>query len=184
MWDNLDDCQSQLGNTIVRIRKLPVRIDEIYRGGEDGKTLMACVRSLTTGVRKQIEVNSLNVKPVPLGYTNLEGTATYLMRRPLRRWKHGLDAGSLITDEGGRMHIDNSFDRSLARTIKGDYPTLATAIEVVRAGLLETCAFSRTFAISKRNLIYKGAVAGKIKAGKPILSDEYEFLAETLGEVA
>jgi len=184
MWDNQKDAMNQLEGTIVRKGRNPVRVIDVEGRGKD---LVITFTYLRSGRIGRCPITEINVKPVQLGYINTDGSSYYLARQPNRRWKQGLDGGNLLSIVDMRstvFRLDNSRRiTALADTIMGKYPTLEAARSAVGSGLASRVAFSRSFAISKNALFYKGRQVGIVNNKFGIrLNDADFYLKELLEE--
>src|ERR1700754_2631417 len=84
--------QTRIQGTVLRVLATGEPVYVVQVSG-DGRC--ACVPiDLDWGDRNNniyLQVDELDMHPVPLGYVNCAGEATYLMRVPMRRdWKQGL----------------------------------------------------------------------------------------------
>lgn len=166
---------TRLVGSIVRWKKTPVTVQEVYPDGT------VVVESIAKGAVGRANMDDLNLKPVPLGFVNYEKQASYVSRVPKRRdWRQGLRVGNM-TSFGIPQQIIPGL--ALSKTIKGIYPTYESTLGRVRdrGG---SHAWHRHWAINEREeILYKhGVVVGKIERGRPLLSSKYEYLQEYLEE--
>ena len=131
MWDNINDCDNQLSDTIVRLKEgEPVMIMGVSGNDRDIIASYLLLKDMAEGACK---VEDLDLSPVPLGYVNAHGRSYYCVRQPRRRWKHGLDNGSLKTiNSPNRFRADGETYPALASTIKRDYPTMEEGMEYLK----------------------------------------------------
>lgn len=191
-YDNVDYARERLSNTVVRIKK-----QVVYLSHHDGWSYRATDISTRKNQIVDIRKIEIDIKPIPLGYINFQGSAYYASRRPVRRWKQGLsedaisfnyvDADGKVLDPHMRGVISS---KNLADCVNNIYPTLKEAYLKVYSGKCAGVAFSRVFAIShssnKNNpcvLLYKGAVVGVVNYKGINLDSRYYFLKELLEEV-
>ena len=183
MYDNARDAQRYLDHSIIRIKNTPVMVIQCY---EDGGEVILDVKYLRTGKRKEINIKdeSLNFKPVPLGYgVTLAGGIYFVVRLPRRRWKQGLHQESLAFKDRLGVAIDlttNQGQHSIANTIQGKFKSFKEA-------LAEGGIFHRYFYIKKLQdreiLEYKGDPIGSFREGRLELKEEYNYLEKYVEEV-
>lgn len=136
----------------------------------------------------QVNLDDLDLRPVPLGYVNCAGDATYLMRIPLRRdWKQGLRRENCWSS--GRSLGDIPM-KDVKNCIMGRYPSFRKAVKDVRVGVSrgrkKTIAWHRHWAVNTDgSVFYKnhepvGVV--DFETGKVSLHPSYSYLKEALQE--
>lgn len=185
--DDYEYARTRLENTIVRDNKgEPLYIHRLEHGGEclvgylkEGNLMEKIVR---------INLELINCKPVPLGYVNTAGKATYLMRIPMRKdWKQGLRAANCASSAEPIFEMCN---KALANCIKGVYPTFkSTLTEITKSPKIgrsyKIIAFHRHWALSgDGSVLYRNnLVVGKLVEGSIVLNDSFNYLRESLNEV-
>lgn len=111
-----------------------------------------------------------------LGFVNSHGACTYLMRTTARRYQQGLTTATLEIRklprelyreryEEAMLQFQNMESLELGRCIRGEYPSLRTALRFVKefGGAM---AFDRQFALAEGNLIYyRDKVVGTLPRG-------------------
>lgn len=171
MYKEADYAGSRINHTIVRLGDEPVYVHEVY--GD-----MTCAVSNADGDDKRVSLDDLNVLAPPLGFFNHNGTANYLSRRPLRNdYRQGIRTSQLVILKG---HMGEVRRTHVMRCIKGEYPTLSSALDKISEGA-ESVAISRDLCLEggngSINLCYKwyGEV-GTIVKGEVVLSEGNEHL--------
>lgn len=183
MYDNLRDVERYLHDSIIRVNKSPVMVEDAYM---KGRVVWLRLQYLRSGKRKDIAITdpSLNFKPVPLGYgVDDLGRVFFSYRLPRRRWKQGLHLESFgcLPQVGGGLNINTSRGRkALVNTIQGKFSSFQDAFK--NGGI-----FHRHFRIIKegaqRILEYKGEYVGEFQGEHLKLRDEYSYLETYAGEV-
>lgn len=133
---------------------------------------------------KQYDLDDLDLHPVPLGYVNSSGVATYLQRMPLRRdWKQGLRQENCSSSN--RRLYSLPMD-AVKKCIIGDYPTFKRAYTDARKrseNTLKAIAWHRHWAVtSVGSIFYKNELVGETINDQPTLNDKYKYLKEYLSE--
>lgn len=135
---------------------------------------------------QKCHVDQLDMHPVPLGYVNCAGDATYLMRIPMRRdWKQGLRQENCWSS--GR-HFSDIPMKDIKNCIMNKYPTFNRAIKDVQNGTArgrqKTIAWHRNWAIRTDGIVlYKNNEAvGNLKDDGVELTSSYWYLKEALQE--
>lgn len=187
-----------MGGSVVMYGKRPIFISEIERARED-KRYRVIYRSLANPNRNAATWypdKYFDLNPVPLGYVNIPinrtDTVVYAYRIPLRMWKVGLTRRNLRTRSPAKLPRMDDYlppdvlipSKELGRTIVGDYPDFDEALARTKKEKALACAFSRRFACTSSDLLYKWyeEPVGTIARDGPQLKDEYFYLREALQE--
>lgn len=161
--------------------------------------LSPCFRGDWDGLYIQVPLDSrdLNYTSMKLGYVNDGREAVYLMRRPVRRYRQGIN-GENLTSSLYRFNPEviyhtfaanrlSNLSREVAANLSGVYPAYEAAVEAVIEGDAWSRAFTRELAVEGDRLgfltlCYKGErVAAKFREDANFrLPKRYHFLAETL----
>lgn len=167
--------QSRLQGTIVRLGDNPIFVHNIGPGMKAEVSTLEDIYNVFIADAKEF-----NLIPVPLGMCNFDGLARYLSRIPLRRdWRQGLRRENFCSNIGDHAAIP---PETLAKVIKGEYPTFAEALKSVKEGA-KSVAWCREWAVtSDGKLIYKRLAVGVNKEGMLLLDKEFNYLAEALEE--
>lgn len=184
IYDNQRDANSRLSGTIVLWENKAARVLDVT------ENLGLFMRQLSTtkeAVLKQDDAALQLISP-PLGYANLKRGAVYLVRKPVRMWKQGLDPRQLWM-EGRPVLVRAQWDGpEFTKCYDGDYPTIDKAVKMFKGTnpfaqeSPETVAFSRQWAVGKRGeLLYKNKEVGRM-GDRLTLNDKYGWLAEALEE--
>lgn len=165
---------SRLQGTIVRIGEEPVFVHVVQR---NCKALVAKLKDIYTDF--EVDMNDLNVVPVPLGMCNFKNEVSYLQRIPMRRdWRQGLRRENFCSNNIPHHMVPPEV---LGGVIEGVYPTLKEALENVKKGI--STAFHRHWAITKTShLMYKRDIVGVVDGDLFMLNRDYQYLAEALEE--
>lgn len=148
MYKEAQYAKQRLLETVVRWQGNAVLVKEI----SDGNVIFKMINSNSLGSCK---FNELNIDPVPLGYCNLGVNCVYLARLPMREdWKQGLRFNNLRNSEN--LPVDIPW-KNIAKTIEGVYPSFSDCLKAIKAGKIQSMAFSRNFAMDNNlHLTYKG----------------------------
>ena len=187
--DNLAYAKQRLEGTLVRVGEEPfyitrvtttenVDIEDDDDDEEDHQGDIVCEGVLIKDNSKSIvKVDSLNLCPVPLGYVNLNEDVIYFVRKPMRNdWRQGLRENNSASV--GAEYYGLPDYKHLRQTILNIYPSVKTCQEYLKLGY-RSVAFSRDFAISAKNLFYRGRICGEGLELYP----KYNYLKEYLNEV-
>lgn len=181
--DDPEYAGKRLNNTLVRLKDgRPFMVLKVIASPTNGEWgVMGDV--LPAGGRIWVDLDDLDLTPVPLGFVNTSEGMVFTCRKPMRKdWKQGLSLNSLVT----YGHIDASnFNLSiLVQTILKEYPTFTKAISLTDTR--GSAAFSRDFGVSKKNgdttLVYRKYAVGDVKGGVPMLYPNKSFLQQHLDE--
>lgn len=169
-----DYANSRLQGTIVRIGEEPVFVHQVQR---NCKALVAKLKDIYTDF--EVDMNELNLVPVPLGMCNFNDQVSYLQRIPMRRdWRQGLRRENFISSNVPHAAVPPDV---LGDVIEGVYPTFKEALDKAKKGV--STAFHRHWAIMRDNtFMYKRDVVGVVEGGVLVLNREYQYLAEALEE--
>jgi hypothetical protein len=174
MWkyETSDEANTRLNNSMFLYKGELVSCVGVF---DEGRGLKARIVFYPRGVETadvSLDDPFLNYRDFSLGYANIPGGATYVMRVPcVGAYKQGLTQQNLVFSEYskqerpqyGRIVKQPGFSSML----KGEYPTLEQCFERIKAeGGPESCAFHSKFAIWRDGfredtlLYYKGRKAG------------------------
>lgn len=176
--NDYDYANSRLEGTVVRLKCKPVYVHNVTRG----------MKAIVSYLSKMddyfvVEAEELDLKPVPLGYCNKRGYATYLMRMPMRRdWRQGTRLANMTTK--GELPIGLFNNRDLEDVVLNNYPTLKECLKAISKGTCRSMAWCREWAIGLGNvLLYKTEPVGTVVDGVPVLDEANSYLSQSLGEV-
>lgn len=199
-FDN-DHAFRYLTQSIIRVKDNPVYVthtqqaDDGYVLSYDRLPLPPSSRAGKSGTRYTIHSrDEVDMNPLPLGMLAVHQNdkveaSTYLSRLPQRAWKIGLTEYNIqvskISDkEYTRLSLrDLIYLPAFLKTVRGDYPSMKETIRLSNERKLPI-AFSRRFAIEEDKLLYKTFIVpvGEIQNNKPVLSDNFKYLAQVLEE--
>lgn len=131
-----------------------------------------------------VHVDDLDLHPVPLGYVNCAGEATYLMRIPMRRdWKQGLRQENCWSSGRRFMQIPM---KDIKNCIMDRFPTFDKALKDVSESVrkIKIIAWHRNWAVSTSGqVLYKNhEIVGGVIEDKIVLNPSFQYLKEALAE--
>lgn len=182
---DFDYARTRLVDSVVTLKKdgTPVYVLSVDAG--NGTTVvMNCLNK-----EMYVNLDDLDLSPVKLGYANHDSGVCYLQRRPERRYRQGLRSSALY-DKLGRGNV-RILGKTLARCIRGIYPTLDSCIDSIENREVSEIAFCRDFCVGNKlkdgyTLKYKGRNIGTIdiQDGMPIyhIANKHIYLKESLEE--
>ena len=172
-WEYAD---SRLRDTVVRYKDRPFFVDRVSNSGKVLGTYLDA-----PDVQHTVPAIEMNLKPVPLGYCNYNGRASYLSRAPMRHdWRQGLRRASLVSSNRDTHNISWS---DICPVILNDYPSYSKCLSMLAK--VRAIAWSRSWAMDKARCVhYKGYdIVGAINTdGVVILTEEFKHLEESLQE--
>ena len=181
-YTSIDYARDRLLNTIVRVSGDPAMVTNIY--GDNTVEY----QDLYDSSYKVAPLGEMDLDPVPLGYVNYKGIATYLSRIPKRQdWKQGLRDGN-VRRVGGGIDYPDIKPKALAETILAIYPPykkVLVALSKLTKKNLFSLAFCRDFCITTdKSLFYKGEFhVGTIgEDGEPEFFDKFDWVADSFNE--
>lgn len=185
IFDNQRDASNRLTGTVVLWKDKSAKVVGV---NEDLRIMLHRLSDGLEGVRKQ-DSKELQLMAPPLGYVNLKRGALYVLRKPVRMWKQGLDPRQLWCNGGGLVGIRTRWDGSeFAKCYDGDYPGIDEALKRFKSTnpfdqeTPTSVAFSRQWAVDKAGrLHYKGRDVGRM-GDNMRLDDKFGWLAEALEE--
>jgi hypothetical protein len=136
--------------------------------------------NLKDNLIQSYKLTDLDLSPVNLGYMNTYIGALYVHRTPLRGWKQGLCAETVVVSapEAPNLGGLNWPYPALYDTIKRNYPSYQEALKQADASEC-SIAFSPHFAVDhNEDLFYKGCECGKSLE----LNEGLEYLRQHLDE--
>lgn len=175
--------RTRLLDTVVLHNSQPVYVRDvgIFR---DSNIPMAAITDIYKGTESQVQMSSLDLSPIQLGYVNYKGSLNYVTRVPVRGdYRQGLRHSNMGSTCG--IPVERIPWKVVYHTIMGQYPSLDNVMkDLSKKG---PQAWHRDWGVEKNHdLIYKGEeVAGFIDVSKgniPVLHKEYDFLEEFLLE--
>lgn len=171
-----DYANNRLAGTVIRLGDEPVFV---HRIGRDGVAHIC--KLIDTQEDLFVKFEELNCVPVSLGMCNFEKTVSYLSRIPLRHdWRQGLRRENFVSDNIPNGAIP---PEELAKVIKGDYPTFAECLELIKSKAVKAVAWSRVWALNDDMTVrYKHGVVGEYRGGDITLHHEKQYLYECLRE--
>jgi hypothetical protein len=155
---------SRLNGTVCLYKNEPVLVET--RNHKDKKTVS--ILSLE-GEPSEVDYTSDDFSYTfgVIGYVNHLGTASYLTRIPVRRWKQGLSETNVnVLNSKGFSARTLLKSKGFSDMIKNKYPSLKKAAEELSSGRCESIAVSHNFAfitegIDFYSLEYRGRKIGE-----------------------
>jgi hypothetical protein len=177
MYDNLEYASRRLIKTVVKtVTGKPIFVYNVTQ--EKGEI------EVVSEIGEVFLLKNIDLTPVELGYVNIEHSAFYTMRKPVRGvWRQGLCNNNMvcIRFDGQIRNIPVPCEE-LYNCIKGIYPRFEDVVNKVQRKDY-TVGFSRSFAMNNSTLFYKGKTVGLINRGIPVLNPQYNYLEPRLNEV-
>lgn len=185
MTISIRDACSMFVGTLVKYKDEFVLVVDINERG------LVSLFSLETGEVTSKKLDFMDFKPVTerLGYCNIIGHAVYLRRSPSRQHKFGLHSRVLTgnyTVHGTReaeiayREAATFRNKEILKMFKGVYPKLKEALSLINSGW-QVVAFDRQFAVTEEmQVAYKNDVVGRVKDGKILWRNGYEFLEKAI----
>lgn len=178
-YKDVEYARGRLKNSVVNLDYgKPVYVIEIESSDE------VIVQFLREESRARVNLKDLDLTPVKLGWVNCKGHVIYAARVPIRGvWRQGLCKDNVKLLAPSSIHARcNIPSPELGETIVGNYPTFKQALASIKT--TTGIAFSRNWALSGTNLLYKGRVVGTYVDGKLSLNRQNEYLEDVLQEDA
>jgi len=175
--DNLEYAKGRLELTLVRVKEEPFFVHTVKN---IGKTMVAeGVFFYKEGEISVVKMSDLNLEPVPLGYINYGPSAYFLLRKPARKWKQGLNTGNM--GFVGAQGFRDFPPREMRETVLGIYPTFKDSLNLIKTHV--KVAFCREFAITEnKHILYRERNVGKVDK-LVSLEPRYNYLSEYLEEM-
>lgn len=123
----------RLQETIIRYNNRAAHVDMVRYRDDDGEYLQVEATDLLSGTPISDHIDNFDLTPVKLGFVNLKrymdgatGYVAYTERKPMRQdWRQGLRRNNTVTSWG----VQGAWDfKDLAKTINGEFPTVAEAM--------------------------------------------------------
>ena len=168
MYDTQEYAESRLLGTFVRHKG---EVVEVVGVSGDLKCMVS-----TSDSEFVVPLEDLNLESMPLGYSNLNGVATYLSRIPMRRdWRQGVRAANIEGLIGGLRESLGGL---------GPHPSFKEALQLTRTGGATSVAFSEWFKVCRYGeVVYKDRfTVGEVVGDKVVLTERFKHLKELLNE--
>lgn len=199
MYDNHQDANRYLANTVCYWDGVPIYVAECRAGRNDRNIIEAYAYKLPYGFHDgeyfNIGDERFNAFKYKLGYINTGNGVVYMARRPARIQSQGLCANNvnirgMSVGAGGARYRDDFNDLVRGDGFKdmllGKYPSMAEARKILlEKPNIRAVAFSREFAIKRhpqfKNLFflsYKGEDISYSETSEFSLPEEYKYLKE------
>jgi len=150
---SLDDLKIILESSIIQWKGEPIYVSNVSRGKLEARA------SDNKQLSIELKDPALDFSPVPLGMCNRDGRAFFITRKTGRQWCQGLTsenfkAYSLLTNSFVSTSILMGDLKCMFATVKGEYPSLEEATNLLEKKETEVVAFSRMFAVDKEFKLY------------------------------
>ena len=134
----------RLRNTVVKLKTgKPIQVQNIGAFGD------LVYKDLQLGLDSHGKVEDIDLSRIPLGYVNRKMDASYVMRKPLRRYKQGLNKENVICRRNGSRVI-NKVDisrREYTHMLIGQYPSLEQCLDFIMNKERNSMAFGRKWSL-------------------------------------
>jgi hypothetical protein len=172
---------SRLENTIVRLGGEPVMVQRVDM---DGVCMYNLLKDGGDAEFKRVEIDKLDLHPVPLGYVNKGAYCGFLTRIPKRHdWRQGLRKNNSMILRGANISYNGIYGKPLHRCIVGSYPSYKVCVQKIRAGGQHNIAWCRDFCLNHDGSVqYKGSfIVGRLDMDDGVeLIKEFQYLQEKL----
>lgn len=174
------------GTVLFRMEdKAPICIlNVIDEFDKESSSYKANMIEIATGKQYQAPLATLSMEPPKVGFLNFNGRATYVFRRPVRKYRQGLHMEQLVSYKTSVRDLPPLYDVLWVPTYTNNYPTFEEACQKITKDRIRSVAFARDFAIGYDNkvleLYYQDTTVGRVQDGVPVLDAKYHFLTEKL----
>ena len=176
----------RLSRSILRYKGHPVLLNDVR--DDYSCTFVYLMTGRESSIPDVRDCPDFSLEPVPLGFCQVGKLARYLMRKPRRRYKQGLNEESLYAEGPPLPSLHHTeFQKALGRAIRGRHTTLQEAIALVDKETFKSVPIHRDWALMKDDgeyyvlFRYYGAV-GKLVNGVFEINPSYQYLQETYDE--
>lgn len=178
-YEDIDEVKARVEGTVVLYDGRPVYITKVgFLDVDEQRKDIARVyfkelpyKAESPDVRKYLSSKNFDLAPFKMGYTNLRGQAIFLARNPVRQYKQGLSAATLVCTDVRGQKIPLGFVDLLSRKefvdmYDGKYPSFKDAGELLGKDDTSSVAISRSFAFTLDHdlealyLLHKGIKCG------------------------
>lgn len=192
---DMEYAATRLPDTVVLHKGVPVEVKVVITGGENltgyyqhiGRPRPArppqrpiWVHNIVKDSNEIVSLDDIDPTPVPLGYVNYQGVASYIARVPRRGdYKQGMRYNNIRSISGlPAQRIPYS---AIASTIVNEFPTFTLCVKTSRT--CRSIAWHRDWAIDNTGLIhYQGEEVGGLIEGRVALHRKKQYLQEALDE--
>lgn len=206
-YETAEEVKFRLENTVVLYDKEPVYITKVnLPEPEDGKGEIARVffqplpypdvGGRFGETRKYLSSKNFDLTPFKMGYVNIEGSAYFLSRNPVRQNRQGLANNNIsIKDFRGRGTDKLKFGSLIRSTgfidmFHGKYPTFKQISDLLDYNVRDSVAIGRSFALGIDQdleamvLYHKGVKCGlALTEDKAVrVPEKFHFLREEMEE--
>lgn len=179
LYESANDINQRLTGSVVRYKGEPVLVGEVV--GAKGHV---SITHLYTDENERVLYTDLDLTPVPLGNTFVNGNVAFIQRKPARKWKQGLSNDNMNVKSFVPVRGLRNTSDAVIRTIKGEYPSIEDAFQKVRSGEYQGCPFSREWAVvmydGDLSIVHRGEIVGYVTDKTIKLMPEKYYLQESL----
>jgi hypothetical protein len=180
-----NDLEMRLSRSLVKYNGRPFFIEDV----EPNCVLVGRYLDTQREARCELPNGNLDIRPVPIGYVNMNTRCLFITRAPQRRYKQGLNESNIrvLTQRHWEPRInlrDLLLSKNMARTVNNEYPSLEQCLEELRTK--KSQAFCRRFAVQNEkelgvvSLQYRGRAVGIVLGDEVQLNSKNRFLQEEL----
>lgn len=195
LYDNLEDAQGKLLNTICSYAGQAVYVREVrYQENSDKPPYRVAL--MLKGVKNVLWINlddpKFSFRDFNIGYSNHGGTAAWWYRKPLKQYRQGLRADQmnhLCAKPEFNGYAKWDYHKPIIEMLENKYPSMDTCKKALVDGEEVVSAFHKDLAMSYDRihkdfiLEYHGKLIGQTSTFKNFeLLDEYKYLTETIKE--
>lgn len=163
-YNNGHDVQMRLTKTIVFWKGLPVYVKQVYDGT---KIVLWDMQPGTTDFVVESNDSRLDITSPPLGFFHYGSKSFYVVRRPIRSQRQGLDIDRLIFYDIAKANWanfarDEDVFKGFRRMLTRDYPQLSVLLgeNWSSAGFARTWALRRTQSARHMIVFHKTEAVG------------------------
>ncbi len=185
--DDIEYAAKRLSNTMLCLRTgMPFIISHVEKVGSRTKIRGYAYPSADANPdESEVDLDDLDLTPVPLGNVNIKDKCYFAARKPMRKdWCQGLSKNALLVQDIVNKKVISLNFSNLVPTVLGQYPKFnhLVALKAFRGHQ----AFSRDFSLlmdkDGTTLYYRFYKVGDVKGGIPFLTPDKLFLREHLQE--
>lgn len=159
--DDYQYAATRLIGTIVKYGGEPVEVVDFENG-------TVSIKNLVSDMCTEVDLSSLDLTPVKLGYVDIDGRIVYVARVPKREdWRQGLRNNNI------NLNLEKEW---IVRCILGKYEPFKSQSEK------DSFCWHRDWAVYMGELHFKKNKVGTYAKGSevPLLDEHYKFLEEAL----
>tara|TARA_R110002049_G_scaffold119_6_gene757 strand:- start:1690 stop:2247 length:558 start_codon:yes stop_codon:yes gene_type:complete len=132
-----------------------------------------------------VNLEELDITPIPLGYVNYKSISSYIARMPTRHYRQGIRPQNIKGGQGVLAEIT----KEIVQTMLGIFPSIDQCIESIVNEESKSKAFCRQFSLcldEKEKIVahYKDREVGIVDYKKALinLKPDFLYLSDVLGD--